>query len=66
MSTQTYSVEGMTCGHCELSVQEEISEIAGVTGVKADHASGNVEVTGEGYTDEQIAAAVEEAGYKLA
>lgn len=66
MSTQTYNVEGMTCGHCELSVQEEISEIAGVTGVKADHSSGNVEVTGEGYTDEQIAAAVEEAGYKLA
>lgn len=66
MAQRTFQVEGMTCGHCELSVQEEISEIAGVTGVKADHASGNVVVDGEGYADTDIAAAVEEAGYKLA
>ena len=66
MTERTFQVDGMTCGHCELSVQEEVGEIAGVTGVKADHKSGNVVVEGEGYSDADIAAAVEEAGYKLA
>lgn len=65
MSVKNYSVEGMTCGHCEASVQEEVSEIAGVTAVKADHSTGAVEVTGENFTDEQVAAAVQEAGYAL-
>lgn len=65
MSTTTYTVNGMTCGHCELSVKEEISEIKGVTDVTADHTTGAVTVTGEGFSDEQIAAAIAEAGYEL-
>ena len=63
-STQ-FSVEGMTCGHCEASVVEEVSEIDGVTSVTADHKTGAVTVTGAGFTREQVAAAVEEAGYSL-
>ncbi|WP_066528013.1 heavy-metal-associated domain-containing protein [Corynebacterium bouchesdurhonense] len=66
MAQTTYKVEGMTCGHCELSVQEEIGEISGVTGVKADHTTGDVVVDGEGFSDADVAAAVEEAGYTLA
>ncbi|WP_412099886.1 heavy-metal-associated domain-containing protein [Corynebacterium aurimucosum] len=66
MSTTTYTVTGMTCGHCELSVKEEISEINSVTDVTADHTTGAVTVTGEGFSDEQVAAAVAEAGYELA
>lgn len=65
MSTTTYTVTGMTCGHCELSVKEEISEIKGVTDVTADHTTGAVTVTGEGFSDEQVAAAIAEAGYEL-
>lgn len=65
MSTTTYTVNGMTCGHCELSVKEEISEISGVTDVTADHTTGAVTVTGEGFSDDQVAAAVVEAGYEL-
>lgn len=65
MATKNYKVEGMTCGHCELSVQEEIAEIAGVTAVKADHVNGAVTVEGEGFDDAAVAAAVEDAGYKL-
>lgn len=65
MSTTTYTVNGMTCGHCELSVKEEISEIKGVTDVTADHTTGAVTVTGEGFSDEQVAAAIAEAGYEL-
>ena len=66
MSTTTYTVTGMTCGHCELSVKEEISEIKGVTDVTADHTTGAVTVTGAGFSDDQVAAAVAEAGYELA
>ncbi|AWB82826.1 transporter [Corynebacterium yudongzhengii] len=63
--TKNYTVTGMTCGHCELSVQEEIAEIPGVTAVSADHTTGAVTVTGEGFDDSQVAAAVDEAGYSL-
>ncbi|WP_295806812.1 heavy-metal-associated domain-containing protein [uncultured Corynebacterium sp.] len=66
MATKNYTVTGMTCGHCEMSVKEEIGDIAGVTEVTADHATGAVSVSGEGFTDEQVAAAVTEAGYELA
>ena len=61
MATKNYTVTGMTCGHCEMSVKEEIGEIAGVTEVTADHATGAVSVSGEGFTDEQVAAAIAEA-----
>lgn len=60
-----YTVEGMTCAHCEASVTEEISEVPGVTGVTADHTTGAVTVTGDGFSRDQIAAAVKEAGYTL-
>jgi len=66
MADQTqYTVEGMTCAHCEASVVEEVSEVPGVTGVTADHTSGAVTVSGEGFDRDQIAAAVKEAGYTL-
>lgn len=63
--TKNYQVEGMTCGHCEQSVQEEVGEILGVTSVQASHETGVVSVSGAGFTDEQIADAVEEAGYTI-
>jgi copper chaperone len=66
-TTSTYEVAGMTCGHCEQSVQEELAELDGVLAVDADHASGRVTVTSTGPLDRAaVAAAVEEAGYALA
>lgn len=64
-NVKNYTVEGMTCGHCEMSVKEEVGEIAGVSAVTASHETGEVSVTGDDFTDQQIAAAVEEAGYTL-
>lgn len=64
--TKNYMVEGMTCGHCEMSVREEVGEVAGVSTVDASHETGTVTVSGEGFTDEAVTAAIEEAGYKLA
>ncbi|MEU6133345.1 heavy-metal-associated domain-containing protein [Nocardioides sp. NPDC047086] len=67
MSTQNFTVVGMTCGHCVASVTEEVTEIAGVSDVDVDLASGNVTITAsEPISDDAIRAAVEEAGYSLA
>ncbi|WP_029090455.1 heavy-metal-associated domain-containing protein [Brevibacterium album] len=66
MSTSTYIVTGMTCGHCVMSVTEEVTEVAGVTDVDVDLTSGQMTVTSEGpVTEAAIRGAVEEAGYQL-
>jgi len=63
----TYTVTGMTCGHCVASVTEEVQEIAGVSDVAVDLASGAVTITSAEPLDESVVrAAVEEAGYQLA
>ena len=65
--TEQFTVTGMTCGHCEASVREEIGEIAGVEQVDADHTTGQVVVTSTQPLDhDAVRAAVEEAGYVLA
>ncbi|GAA4581578.1 cation transporter [Planotetraspora phitsanulokensis] len=65
MSVKTYTVQGMTCGHCVSSVKEEVGEVAGVTGVEVDLASGRLDVAGEGVADEAVRLAVQEAGYEI-
>jgi copper chaperone CopZ len=65
-STVTYSVSGMSCGHCEKSVSAEVAGLPGVTDVAADAKSGTVTISSQGpLDDEQIRAAVDEAGYEL-
>jgi copper chaperone CopZ len=67
MSASTYTVTGMTCGHCVGSVKEEVGQVPGVTGVEVDLASGLVTVTAAGAVDDAaVAAAIEEAGYAVA
>jgi len=67
MTTQTYTVTGMTCSHCVNSVSSEVSQIPGVTGVHVDLGAGTVTVTSDQPLDETaVAAAVDEAGYELA
>jgi len=67
LTTQTYAVTGMTCGHCVNSVSSEVSKVPGVTGVEVDLASGTVTVTSDQPVDHAaVDAAVDEAGYELA
>ena len=67
MTTATYTVTGMTCGHCVASVSEEIHELAGVSAVDVVLETGAVTVTSaEPLDDDAVRAAVEEAGYQLA
>ena len=66
-TTSTWTVTGMTCGHCAASVTEEITEIDGVEGVEVDVPTGQVTVTSAAPLDAAaVKAAVEEAGYQLA
>ena len=62
----TYTVNGMTCDHCVLSVREEVEEVDGVATVDVDLASGRMVVSGAGVDDAAVRSAVEEAGYEVA
>jgi len=65
--SSTWTVTGMTCGHCVASVTEEVTALAGVEDVQVDLASGRVVVTStESLDHADVAAAVAEAGYSLA
>jgi copper chaperone len=61
VQTLDFTVSGMTCQHCVASVTEEVNELAGVTEVDVDLASGRLHVVGD-VTAEQVQAAVAEAG----
>jgi copper chaperone CopZ len=61
---RTWSVEGMTCGHCELSVREEVEELPGVESAHADHETGRLVVRGA-VEDAAVRAAVAAAGYRV-
>jgi copper chaperone len=64
MATNTYHVTGMTCGHCERSIREEVGQIAGVEDLRVSAQTGELTVTGSDAVDDaQVLAAVEEAGY---
>jgi copper chaperone len=64
-ATREYTVSGMTCAHCVLSVREEVSEVAGVQAVDVDLATGRLTVAGEGVSDDAVRTAVAEAGYEV-
>ncbi len=65
--TATFTVSGMTCGHCVASVTEEVQEIAGVETVNVELATGALTITSADPVDQAaVKAAVEEAGYQLA
>jgi copper chaperone len=64
-SSRTYAVSGMSCQHCVVSVTEEVAEVTGVDGVSVDLTAGLLTVTGDGFADEAVRAAVAEAGYEV-
>lgn len=63
MSVTTYTIKGMTCGHCVSAVTEELGQLAGVRDVKVDLGSGTATVTSDEPLDPQaVRDAVDEAG----
>ncbi|MGO1570358.1 MAG: heavy-metal-associated domain-containing protein [Canibacter sp.] len=64
MTTTEFQVTGMTCGHCEMSVREEVSEVAGVDDVQVSSETGKLVVSAAADIDDtKILNAVSEAGY---
>lgn len=64
MSMTTFTVTGMTCGHCEASVREKASAVAGVEQIEVDAVRGALVVIGDSVDDARVLAAVTEAGYQ--
>jgi copper chaperone CopZ len=62
---RTYTVTGMTCGHCRNAVMQEVLQVPGVRAVDVDLDSRQLTVAGEDFDDTAVAAAVDEAGYAL-
>lgn len=66
MSSSTFVVKGMTCGHCVNHVTEEVSKIPGVTSVDVTLETGAVTIESNNEIDASaVEAAVVEAGYEL-
>lgn len=67
MTEATYTVTGMSCGHCARSITAELLELPGVRDVSVDVPAGRVIVTSEApMAGTEVRAAVEEAGFHLA
>jgi len=71
MTTQTFPVTGLTCGHCVGAITSELSVLAGVTDVQIDLVVDGTStlrvIADKALTDDEVAVALEEAGeYKLA
>jgi copper chaperone CopZ len=63
-TTKVFSVPSISCKHCVRSVQNEVSEVAGVTSVQADENTKVVTVVWQSpATWEQIKAVLTEINY---
>ncbi|WP_163708943.1 heavy-metal-associated domain-containing protein [Mangrovibacterium lignilyticum] len=63
-----YHVEGMTCDHCEESIQKGVGELPGISLVEANHEDSTTKVIYDpSKTDEKaIAEAIGKRGYTVA
>lgn len=64
MSKLEITIEGMTCGHCAMTITNELATIEGVKSVSVDHTAGKAVVEADGVSNEDFASAIEEAGYQ--
>jgi copper chaperone len=61
--TVTYSVPGISCGHCRAAITAEVTAVAGVDSV-VDLDTKLVRISGENLDDSALVAAIDEAGYE--
>jgi copper ion binding protein len=65
-TTLTFSVPGVSCEHCRAAITEEVTQVAGVTGVDVDLEAKRVEVRGSDLDEAAVREAIAEAGYEIA
>ena len=64
MTTRTYSVPGISCGHCKSAIEGELSPIVAVDSAVVDIDAKTVIVTGD-VSEDVVRAAIDEAGYEV-
>jgi len=64
--TSTYSVPGISCGHCRVAITGEVGQVAGVSAVDVDLDAKRVTVDGNGFDDAAVRTAIDDAGYDVA
>ncbi len=65
MQTRDLTIEGMSCGHCVMHVKKELSKLNGVTIENVEIGNARVQIDETRVTEDQLARAVESAGYRL-
>lgn len=65
MTTRTYSVPGISCGHCKAAIEKELAPVEGVESAVVDVEGRTVTVVGTA-SEDAVRAAVDEAGYEVA
>lgn len=65
MTTRTYSVPGISCGHCKTAIEGELVPLDGVESATVDIDAKTVTVVGD-ITEDAVRGAVDEAGYEVA
>ena len=64
MTTVTYNVPAIHCGHCTHTIEMEVGELQGVQSVKADEANKKVVITFDApASEDQIKALLAEINY---
>ncbi len=64
MTTVTYSVPAIHCGHCTHTIEMEVGELQGVQSVKADEATKKVQITFDApASEDKVKALLAEIGY---
>lgn len=67
MTTVTYTVPNISCGHCVHTIQTELADLAGIASVKADQVTKNVEIVFESpASEEQIKSLLASIDYPVA
>ena len=65
MTSSEYRVNGMSCGHCEAAVKDEVGRLPGVERVDVSADTGRLVVTSSVPLDAAaVLGAVDEAGYE--
>lgn len=54
MTTVTYTVPAISCGHCTHTIETEVGELTGVRSVKADETTKKVEITFDAPANEAV------------
>jgi copper chaperone CopZ len=66
MQQTTYSVPGISCEHCRTAITSELANVDGIAAIDVDLAAKHVTITGSGFEDRAVIAAIDEAGYDVA